>query len=138
MYCTLCYRRPHRWSGSGGRGGGICGDDDGIGNGSGSSEANSHGSSDGRVGRGKERKHGSGNSYHWNQGSGGRSSGNTCFPGQLSGNFSAKGSSSIGAFRVVDRQISSGYSGSAGSGTLIRGTKSEPATLLGSNSIISN
>jgi hypothetical protein len=92
----------------------------------------------GEGGRGKERKHGSGNSYHWNRGSGGRSSGNTCFSGQLSGNFGAKGSSSVGAFGVVYRQISSGYSGSAGSGTLICGTKSEPATLPGSNSIISN
>jgi hypothetical protein len=63
---------------------------------------------------------------------------NTCFSGQLSANFSAKGSPSVGAFGVVYKQISSGYSGSTGSGTLICGTKSEPTTLLGSNSIISN
>ena len=38
------------------------------------------------------------------------------------------------------RQIFSGYSGSAGSGSrpLICGTELEPATLLGNNSIISN
>jgi hypothetical protein len=91
------------------------------------------------VGRSRQRKKlGSGNSYHWNQGSGGMSLANTRFSGQLSGNFSAKGSSSVGAFGVVYRQISSGYSGSAGSGTLIHGTKSEPATLLGSNRVISN